>query len=41
MNERHMPDHKIGCLSKFRKEEIDEWIRNGDDAKDHKDGAKE
>lgn len=26
---RHMPAHKVGRLWKFRKEEIDEWVRSG------------
>lgn len=26
-SERNMPGHKIGRLWKFRKEEIDEWVR--------------
>ena len=27
-NERNMPGHKIGRLWKFRKEEVDEWMRS-------------
>jgi len=26
---KKMPSHKVGRLWKFRKEEIDEWIRSG------------
>ena len=26
---RAMPAHKVGRLWKFRKEEIDEWVRSG------------
>jgi excisionase family DNA binding protein len=26
---RNMPAHKVGRLWKFRKEEIDEWVRSG------------
>ncbi len=29
ISERNMPGHKIGRLWKFRKEEIDEWMRSG------------
>ena len=28
-SERKMPGHKIGRLWKFRKEEVDEWVRSG------------
>jgi len=27
--EKHMPSHRMGRLWKFRKEEVDEWIRDG------------
>ena len=33
-SKRNMPGHKIGRLWKFRKEEIDEWVRSGG-ADDH------
>jgi len=35
-SERNMPGHKIGRLWKFRKEEIDQWVKSGgaDEAKD-------
>ena len=29
ISERNMPGHKIGRLWKFRKEEVDEWVRSG------------
>ena len=29
ISERHMPGHKIGRLWKFRKEEVDEWVKSG------------
>jgi excisionase family DNA binding protein len=29
ISERQMPGHKIGRLWKFRKEEVDEWVRSG------------
>jgi hypothetical protein len=32
-----MPGHKIGRLWKFRKEAIDEWMRNGGDQGDAND----
>ena len=28
INRRHMPAHKVGRLWKFRKEEVDEWVRS-------------
>jgi excisionase family DNA binding protein len=36
ISERTLPGHKIGRLWKFRKEEIDEWVKSGgaDDVKD-------
>ncbi|MBU4174455.1 MAG: helix-turn-helix domain-containing protein [Actinobacteria bacterium] len=36
ISERNMPGHKIGRLWKFRKEEVDEWVKTGgaDEAKD-------
>jgi len=29
IDRRQMPAHKVGRLWKFRKEEVDEWIRSG------------
>jgi excisionase family DNA binding protein len=29
INERNLPGHKIGRLWKFRKEDIDEWVKFG------------
>ncbi|RLI67489.1 MAG: transcriptional regulator [Candidatus Gerdarchaeota archaeon] len=29
INRRNMPAHKAGRLWKFRKEEVDEWVRGG------------
>ncbi len=29
ISERNLPGHKIGRLWKFRKEEIDEWVKSG------------
>jgi excisionase family DNA binding protein len=26
---RHMPAHKVGRLWKFKREEVDEWVRSG------------
>ena len=26
---KSMPGHKVGSLWKFRKEEVDEWVRSG------------
>jgi len=41
ISERNMPGHKIGRLWKFRKEEVDEWMRSGGGPEKRKDGAKE
>lgn len=30
ISDRNMPGHKIGRLWKFKKDEIDEWIRTDD-----------
>jgi len=35
IDRRNMPAHKAGRLWKFRKEEVDEWVRGGMGA-DHK-----
>jgi len=40
INRRNMPAHKAGRLWKFRKEEVDEWVRGGigaDDKRRRKD----
>ena len=29
---KSMPAHKVGSLWKFRKEEVDQWVRKGDAA---------
>ena len=29
LDQKNMPAHKVGRLWKFRKEEIDEWVRSG------------
>ena len=34
IDRKNMPAHKVGRLWKFRKEEIDEWVRSGGAAKD-------
>jgi len=38
ISERNLPGHKIGRLWKFRKEEVDEWVKSGgaDDAKEER-----
>ena len=28
--EKEMPAHKVGRLWKFRKDEVDEWVRTGE-----------
>jgi excisionase family DNA binding protein len=30
ITERKMPSHKIGRLWKFKKDEVDEWVRAGE-----------
>jgi excisionase family DNA binding protein len=30
VSERRMPAHRMGRLWKFRKEEVDEWVRSGE-----------
>jgi len=30
ITDKRMPAHKVGRLWKFRKEEVDEWVRSGD-----------
>ena len=40
IDRRNMPAHKVGRLWKFRKEEVDEWVRGGigaDDKRRRKD----
>lgn len=29
IDRKHMPAHKVGVLWKFKKEEIDDWVRSG------------
>ena len=41
ISERNMPVHKIGRLLKFRKEEIDEWMRRGGGTEKRQYGANE
>lgn len=30
INRKNMPAHKVGSLWKFRREEVDEWVRSGE-----------
>jgi excisionase family DNA binding protein len=30
INRKRMPAHKVGSLWKFKRDEIDEWVRSGD-----------
>lgn len=32
---KQMPAHKVGSLWKFKRDEIDDWIRNGKAAEPH------
>ena len=40
--EKQMPAHKVGRLWKFRKEEVDEWVKSGgaDDTKEDQEQRK-
>ena len=40
INERGMPAHKVGRLWKFKKEDVDEWVRKGGATDDEGDEAK-
>jgi len=33
ISRRNMPAHKVGSLWKFKRNEIDDWVRNGDAGK--------
>jgi excisionase family DNA binding protein len=37
ISEKSMPAHKIGRLWKFKKDEVDDWVRDGK-ARDFKEG---
>ena len=37
ISERNMPEHKIGRLWKFRKEDVDDWMRSGGGQSDAND----
>ena len=39
ISEKHMPAHKIGRLWKFKKEEVDEWVRTGGANEDPQKGS--
>jgi excisionase family DNA binding protein len=30
IGDKNMPAHRVGRLWKFRKEEVDEWVRSGE-----------
>ena len=32
IEKRNMPAHRVGRLWKFKKDEVDEWVRNGESA---------
>lgn len=40
IDRKNLPAHKVGSLWKFRKEEIDEWIRSGQAARDSNENRK-
>ena len=29
INEKKMPAHRMGCLWKFKKEDVDDWVKAG------------
>jgi excisionase family DNA binding protein len=35
LNTRDLPGHRIGRLWKFKRDEVDAWVRTGKAAKDH------
>ena len=39
INERGLPAHKVGRLWKFKKENVDEWVRNGGTSDEKSDDA--
>ena len=39
IDEKQMPAHKVGRLWKFRKDEVDAWVRSGDAASSSSDAA--
>lgn len=41
IDRRNMPAHKIGRLWKFRKEEVDDWVRNGGASQENHDSPAE
>ncbi len=40
LDQKNMPAHKVGRLWKFRKEEIDEWVRSGGASENSNGGVK-
>ncbi len=40
ISRKSMPAHKVGRLWKFRKEEIDQWVKSGGDDKDRDKNAR-
>jgi len=41
ISEKQMPAHRMGRLWKFRKEEVDEWVKSGGGWENKKDGTTE
>jgi len=39
--DKQMPAHRVGRLLKFRKEEVDKWVRQGKAADRQKESSKE
>ena len=39
IGEKQMPAHRMGRLWKFRKEEVDEWVKSGGADNNRKDGS--
>jgi excisionase family DNA binding protein len=41
INEKGMPAHKVGKLWKFKKDEVDEWVRRGGAGESRREDAGE
>lgn len=39
LRQKRMPGHKIGRFWKFKKEEVDAWVRSGEATEDPRDGG--
>jgi len=39
INEKQMPAHRMGRLWKFKRDEVDEWVRKGGASEEKRGGA--